>query len=615
MIPDEELSQFLQKLADVDPGERRTAAEALSEADERAIYPLIRLLRDDNPGVQDAAMRSIISIGGEVTAYMALPLLRENPFLRNTARIILRQIGQPSVPLLRPLLADKDDDVRTFAVDLITDIGTCDYPAEIARLLETDQNQNVRASAARAIGVLEYREGVPALLVALKDNEWVCFSALEALALLKDESSIDPVLALLENPSETLRYAAIETLGKIGSSRSSSALISRISRSSDIEKTAIVKSLVQIGITPSMAQVGDLLIEMYTNGEWEERLIALTGLADLKDKRAVPVILEIAGSLDPSDPESEERLHAVREALMRFGCTTALIDVIKDPAMKFRSQVVALEVIGELQCAEAVPALISIMDGDLREVRRASILALARIRGDKALQKLRACIEDRDGHVRNAAISALGQIGDKTSFPLIMDHIPRENYQDVLEVTIRALLMIDPPMLFSKRDALSPAIREIIARYAGSADMLLALSEDREPSVRLAALSGLGRFPDERTRARLQKAVRDADPEARKLAINALGSMNCCLEDIKTALKDSDLWVRLSAVRALGDSGAQDAAKSIIPLLYDKEVPVVMATIDALLQLGSGEAVTLGALQNHHDPAVRERVAQILERV
>jgi len=99
MMPNEELSTIIHNLVDPDPSIRRIAAEALSEADERAIYPLIRLLRDDNAGVQDAAMRSLVAIGGEVTAYMALPLLREGPFIRNTARVILRQIGHPSVML------------------------------------------------------------------------------------------------------------------------------------------------------------------------------------------------------------------------------------------------------------------------------------------------------------------------------------------------------------------------------------------------------------------------------------------------------------------------------------------------------------------------------------
>lgn len=615
MITAEDLAAALEKLTDPDPGERRTAAEMLSDADERALYPLIRALRDENPGVQDAAMRSIISIGGEVTAYMALPLLRESPFLRNTARIMLRQLGQVAVPLLRPLLADKDDDVRTFAVDLISDIGWCDYPAELGRLAEADPNQNVRASAVRAISVLGYPEALPILVAALKDNEWVCFSALEALALLRDESSIEPVLTLLKGGSETLRYMAIETLGKIGSPRSSEALISRIPTASDIEKTAIIRSLVQIGVTPSMAEVGDLLIELFAKGEWEERLIALTGLADLKDKRAVPVILEVTGTLDPSDPTDEERLIMVKQALLHFGCTPALIASLADPAIKFRGKTIAIEVLGELNCAEAVPHLIALMEGDVREMRRAGILALAEIRGETALRELRKRVEDRDGHVRREAITVLGKIGDRESFFPLLSHLEVENYNDVLEENVKTLLMIDPQELFSRMEKLSPAIKEMIARYAGNVDMLLALSREQEASVRIAALASLGRLQNDTAYQRLSQALHDVHPDARKTAVMALGMLRRCFDDIiRLALHDPDLWVRIYAVKALGGSGNESAANALFPLLFDKESPVVLAVIDALVQLGSADALALNALQNHPDAGVRERVARIMER-
>jgi HEAT repeat protein len=74
------------------------------------------------------------------------------------------------------------------------------------------------------------------------------------------------------------------------------------------------------------------------------------------------------------------------------------------------------------------------------------------------------------------------------------------------------------------------------------------------------------------------------------------------------------MWVRLYAVKALGESRKPEAPASIIPLLYDKEVPVVLAAIEALVRLGRGDAVALGALQTHPDEAVRERISQITER-
>jgi HEAT repeat protein len=607
----EEIADLIQKLADPDPSERRVAAEALSAADERAIYPLIKALHDDNSGVQDAAMRSLISIGGEVSAYMALPLLREGPLVRNTARIILRQLGQLSVPLLRPLFADKDDDIRTFALDLITEIGWCDFPQEIVKLLETDENQNTRASAARALGVLNYHEGAPALIAALRDNEWVGFSALESLANMREESCADAVQALLSGPSETLRFAAIEALGKIGSDRSRDALIARIPKANDIEKGAIIRSLVQIGVTPSMAEVADLLLDLWTTGDWDDRLIALTGLADLKYKKAIPAILEITGLLEPSEPESEERLNAVREALEKFGCRREFIDVVNDPEAKFRSKVICIEIIAHLRCAEAVPALISVLDGDLREVRRAAVSALAEIGGDASLAVIRRCVEDRDGRVRSAAICDLGRLEDHASFEPLLRHLQVENYHDVLEDNVRTLLRLDEKKFFASSAKLSPAVRELIARSTYDIDILLALANETDVNVRVAALAGLGRSQDERSQKRLSAALADENAEVRKTAVMAMGSSGCCGDDVKKALKDTDMWVRLYAVKALGDSLKPEAAKSIIPLLYDKEVPVVLAAIDALAQLGCGEAVELTALRHHADERVRERAEQI----
>jgi HEAT repeat protein len=613
MMPNEELSTIIQNLVDPDPSVRRTAAEALSEADERAIYPLIRLLRDDNAGVQDAAIRSLVAIGGEVTAYMALPLLREGPFIRNAARLILRQIGHPSVMLLRPLLGDKDDDIRNFSVDLIADIGSCDYADEIMRLLETDPNQNVRASAARALAVLDYRAGVPALTASLHDNEWVCFSSLESLALMKDEASVDPILTLLGNPSETIRYAAIEALGKIGSPRSSAPLIARLPKSSDIEKSAIVRSLVQIGITPAMAEVADSLMEMFSKGEWEERLVALTGLSELKFERAIPIILDVAGALDPSDPENEELLFAVKQALLKFGCMPALLSVLADPGVKYRGKVLATEIVGEIQCADAVPSLIGLLSADLRDVRRAAVLALANIRGDEALAVLRKCVDDRDGHVRSAAITELGRMGDQPSAESLLRHINVENYHDVLEETVKALLRIDARLLFTHLPVLSSQVRGLVARYAGDAEVLLSLSREPDANIRVAALTSLASLQDERGRKRLSEALGDDSPEARKTAVIALGNLNAGVDELSKALGDKDMWVRLYAVKALGESQDARASSFVIPLLSDAEVPVILSAIDALLQLGGSDTAAISALRNHDDEQVRERASQVVE--
>jgi len=75
------------------------------------------------------------------------------------------------------------------------------------------------------------------------------------------------------------------------------------------------------------------------------------------------------------------------------------------------------------------------------------------------------------------------------------------------------------------------------------------------------------------------------------------------------------MWVRLYAVKALGESRNPNVAASITHLLSDAEVPVVLSAIDALVQLDNSDRTTISALRNHHDERVRERVIQVMEHV
>jgi HEAT repeat protein len=262
-----------------------------------------------------------------------------------------------------------------------------------------------------------------------------------------------------------------------------------------------------------------------------------------------------------------------------------------------------------------VPALIDILKGDLREVRRAAVLALARMPGVETLHVLRGCVDDRDGHVRNAALSALGGRSDRDSFDHLLSHLGVENYKDVLEVNVQALLRLDSPRLFAGIAGLAPAVREIIARSTSDADMLLSLSREQDVNIRMAALSNMNRVQDGRGQARLAEALGDADPEVRKAAVIALGSLNPGPQAFTLPLADADMWVRIHAIRALGDSLHPDAAPAVIPLLDDKEPSVVLSAIDALVQLGHSDVVVLNVPQDHASEQVCERVAQIRERL
>lgn len=459
------LNKFLKNINNEDASVRRAAAEGLAEGDERAIYPLLKSLRDDNFGVQDAAMRSLMAIKSECTAYMVLPLLRENSFLRNTALIILTEMGKIAVPLLYVLLNDKDDDVRKFALDIIHDIGHCGYPEKLVEMLTGDANANVRAAASKTLGRLQYKKAIPQLIKALDEEEWVCFSALESLTELKDESAVENIIAVLNNPSETTRFAAIEALGKIGSSRATQPLVDHMLNANDFEKKTIIKSLVQIGTISTVKGISDVLYEMLDDDDWDDILIAIKGFSLLNETSSITKLIDLAGSLDLSEPDNEDRLHIIKEAVQNFGCNKSLIKLLDDESIKFRGKVVAIEIIGNLKCNDAVRNLINLLNSEYRDVRRSSIKSLGEIESDEAREYLIDAISDKDSHVRKSAVIALGKICEIAAFEPLMKMLYKEQYNDVIDEFVNSLLNIDSASFLSRINEFSNNIQSIASKH------------------------------------------------------------------------------------------------------------------------------------------------------
>lgn len=459
------LLKLIEELSHPDPLKRYRAAEALGYGDERAIYPLIKALRDRDRGVQDAAMRSLISIGGEVTAYMVLPLLRDEPSLRSIAIVILKGIGTSSLPLLRSLLKDKDDTVRQLALYLISEIKVCDYPEDIVKILETDPSPNVRASAARVLGVIKYKEALPQLVNALSGSEWVCFSALESIALIGNESSAGFIVPLLSSESVAIRYAVVEALSMIGGELSLNALLKYLSKAEGFEKENVIKNMIKMGICPAVPGVSEVLTDMLRSGDWGEKIIAIEKLIDLGEKDAVYHIVDLAGSLDPSEPGNEERISIIKDLLCRFGCISIFIDIIADPSFKYRGKAIAIDVIRRLGCREAIPFLMQLLDTDIRDIRRASMEALGDMGCYGAKSAMIKALEDFDSGVRRSAVLALGKLKDKEAFEPILNLLSREKNPEVVEEAIKSLLAIDSERFLFCLSRLDPVLREIVTRY------------------------------------------------------------------------------------------------------------------------------------------------------
>ncbi len=607
------LQSLLKKLEDPSPDIRRKAADELSEGDERAVYPLIKRLHDPSPGVQEAAMSSLIAIGGEATAYMVLPLLRESPAVRNMALLILKEICP--VHLLGGLLRDRDDDIRKFAVDLIADIGD---PAGIGFLKEVvnDPNPNVRSACYSAAGRLKAEELTDHLIRALDDQEWVAFSAVEALGNIASSRAVPALIGALRSArSETLRFALIDALGEIGDERARDVMLEWVSTRSGIEGDSALRSLLKIGIPRDAKELTERIIGLVKSPEREDLALGISGIRDLRQKEATLLLLDRGGSLDPTIPEDEELIYRIKDCLVSFGCTDELVQALKDENLRYRGKTLAIEVIAECRCREALPALLEVITSPVRDLRRAGVRAIGEIGEIDDPSPLLRSTSDPDGHVREAAAVALGRIGGDEVFLSLLEQLEIEPYSNVRGKIVDALIALDEPELRNRVSKLPPLLRETVASQCMEPETAVRLSSDPVPGVRAQAVLSLARFNTEEAKEALMKAVKDQSAEVRRAAVRTMGRLRCCKRELLGLLSDEDMWVRFHALQAVSELDGGDLADHLIRGLRDSSIPIVMKSLELLSEFPSEEArKAIEELSTHPDDSVRRKAEELLER-
>ncbi|GAB6183161.1 HEAT repeat domain-containing protein [Thermodesulfovibrio hydrogeniphilus] len=617
-------------LNDPDSSKRREAAEELAYTDERAIYPLIKALRDESPAVQEAASQSLITIGisdsenflvnpGEIVTYMVLPLLRENEaYLRNTTLLILTEVAKKAPNLLYPLLQDKDPDIRKFALDLMADIKE-GFDISYSIPLLKDPNANVRAAAARVIGETQYKKATPALIEALQDEEWVVFYVLQALANLKAEEAIDAIgELLLTTDSLLVKSEAIETLGRIGTEKIIEPLLKYFPMATRDEKIEIIKSLIRVGIIPPNTEVKDILISIFKEGDWEEKILALKGIELTNLTEAIPLIIEEAGALDPSCFDYDEKISMLHDTLLKIDSEDELIFLLEKDKLKYRAKAFVIRTLGMMRSKKAVPILLKLLEDIKRDIRIASAKALGEIADDEAVQALiKKGIEDPDANVRKAAIEALGMIRAEEAFEPLLKQLDIEIYPDIIETIIISLIEINQDKFLSGLKNYRSEVKKILAGIVLSMDILNMLINCEDMEVKKAAIYGLGRVGTDEAIYKIIEFISSDNKELKKAAIAALGEARFCSDILFQCLQDEDPWVRYYAVKALNLScDAELILEKLTPLLDDPFPPVVIAVVEALGEIGGAEVYEiLSAKREHPNEEVREKIEEVLNRL
>jgi HEAT repeat protein len=207
-----------------------------------------------------------------------------------------------------------------------------------------------------------------------------------------------------------------------------------------------------------------------------------------------------------------------------------------------------------------------------------------------------AALEDRSTQVRQAAVNALGQIGDASAvMPVIAALQNHHSYVPMRNAATKALVQFGAP-------AVKPLISVLEDRglFGPRRDAIKALVQIGAPAVRP-----------------LIAALENENTSVSSGAIGALIQIGApAVKSLISALEDRNRQVRQAAARALGQIGETSAVMPLVAALEDESGDVCCAAVTALGQIGDASAVMpiIAALQNDN-PWVSYAAANALGRM
>ena len=646
----------LEWLQGQDPSVRREVLGELAErGQEEDITILVASLRDNSPGVQQAAINGLIHIGGSAVVTPLVGMLREPPAIRSMVMEVIEKVGADALESAIPALDSADPNVKKIIVDAIGKAGKArSIPLLLA--LGEDPNANVQAAVAEALGHLasssagpktdgqalprdtqaasQVRAVVAALIKLLRDQEWVAFSAIAALAEIGDPSALPPLLSLIQRGPEALRHIAIDAVAKLDLDGSSTSELADLALHGDKSlRPTLVKTLVTIadrtGSTTWATDDPDrwlkMMLPLLDHADPGTKLSAITGLGYLRDRRATGPLLLMYRRLDTLSEEIEDR---VVDALVGAGSAQQLIEAIQQD--EDQAGTVAIRALGELRSEEAVPVLAEVRRTSQDWRRRIRALdALGLIDTDKAMEAIVEAVDDSTGYVRREAARLISRSGRTTSVQTLLLRLKSERYQDVREQIVESLVGLGTPEVNAELVELLghdwPPVRESAARGIGlgkipeGLEPLMCAVDDPEWRVRKAVIEAIGRYDDVRAIPSLILGLSD-DHEAVRVAAT-VGVARWKTPDARKALmiqslRDADLWVRHKAVERLGDDRVREAVPTLAKIATLRSNPTLLrcAAVKALARIGSAQVHdVLSALLNDEEHDLHEAAEQALK--
>jgi HEAT repeat protein len=320
-----------------------------------------------------------------------------------------------------------------------------------------------------------------------------------AYTALKEVDSDDVVPYFedgLSDGSGPVRALAVEGLGRSDAGRRSAKLRAAIDDQAGLVKARVVKTLGRTG-DPGVIS----LVELATRDELTTvRIAAYGALIRLGKKEVWTELLQAAGSLNPEDRADAIRMMA--ELKDQRGAPI-MMEALKNKQPSVRGT--AARGLGHLGQQEARTQIEQLLKDPVPAVRESAAGGLAELGGPESVPALNRALSDGNFTVRASAIAALLQLG--------------QPYSTVAATAQSLAQQNDMAMRASVAYALGKATK---ANAPGAISLLTSLTADPLPGPKIVALRSLGHIGDRELVSLLKEALHDTNDAVRATAAGAL---------------------------------------------------------------------------------------------
>jgi HEAT repeat protein len=418
-----------------------------------ALRALVRIAEASKPRIVEEAERHLI----QARFRESFPREKIEPLIehlqttpkREVKAFILKFLGwsgdERALPVLRSYLSHPD--TAEVAAQALIDFGPSAVHAIQAALLNEEEDE-ILGLLLRVVNVIGGRDAIPSVMPFLDhDNPIIRRLAIETLGEIPDPTSIDYLLAKLDDSDVTSQQAAVNSI---------SALVIAYPDLKQ-EVLAKIRRLLQSSSTPIKLNSLSVYVNIQGEGYHDELLLA--------SKDSDPVIRQKAVSLmgkfgeerfaDPlvlslADEATAVRLAAIN-AIAHHRPETGLVPLISslddqdiwirtaaaqalgeyrhpdsvEPLMRHLLhdpapvRIAVIEALGKSEDPRVKAVLFQCLAETDLEIQRAAMLALARIPGRDVFERLAAALSNEDWRIRAAAATALGLRGDAEALPML----------------------------------------------------------------------------------------------------------------------------------------------------------------------------------------------------